>query len=106
VTADADVKAKHMDTAQAGKEKVSEEKVAPVAITETEDVTPISREEILEILSREMPLEKASIIDTFMSRSGIVNQEVPSIYSSYFFRKDILKEFQRNVVNSISTASK
>ena len=66
----------------------------PLAVTEIEEVTPLSNDEILSILSREMPLEKASIIQTFMSRSNIINQEVPSIYSSYFFRKDIIKEFQ------------
>jgi hypothetical protein len=73
----------------------------PLAVTEMKDVTPLSNDEILAILSREMPLEKASIIQTFMSRSNIINQEVPSIYSSYFFRKDIIKEFQRNVINKL-----
>lgn len=59
--------------------------VAPVAVTEIKDVNPLSRDEILAILSKEMPLEKASIIETFMSKSDIINEEVPSIYSSYFF---------------------
>jgi hypothetical protein len=70
----------------------------------TEDqAVPLSKDEMLAILSKEMPLDKASIVENFMTRSNIVNQNVPSIYSSYFFRKDIIKEFQRNIINTIST---
>lgn len=72
-----------------------------VAVKETEQVIPLSKDEILKILSREMPMEKASIIETFMRKSNIKNQEVPSVYSSYFFRKDIIKEFQKEVTKQI-----
>jgi hypothetical protein len=82
-------------------EKLSTGAPVEVAIKETEDVIPLSKDDILRILSREMPLEKASVIEFFMSTSNITNQEVPSIYSSYFFRKDIIKEFQKQVINSI-----
>jgi len=74
---------------------------APVDVTETEDIIPLSKDDILHILSREIPMEKASIIANFMSRSNIVNQQVPSVYSSYFFRKDIIKEFQKEVIRLI-----
>ena len=33
-----------------------------VAVKETEDVIPLSKDDILRILSREMPLEKASVM--------------------------------------------
>ena len=74
---------------------------APVAITETEDVIPLTKDDILRILSRDMPMEKASIIESFMKRSNITNQQVRSIYSSYFFRKDIIKEFQKEVIRLV-----
>jgi len=73
-----------------------------VAIEELEEVIPLSKTDILQILSREMPMEKASILEKFMNKSNIKNQEVPCVYSSYFFRKDIIKEFQRDVINKIS----
>jgi hypothetical protein len=85
------------------------EKVAvmpPQAVTDEEEVIPLTKDEILRILSREMPMDKASIISTIFSKSNIVNQEVPSIYSSYFFRKDILKEFQAKVLEKIPVTSR
>lgn len=72
-----------------------------VAVKETEQVIPLSKDEMLRILSREMPLERAAINEKFMRNSNIRNQEVPSIYSSYFFRKDIVKEFQKKLINLI-----
>jgi len=74
---------------------------APAAVRETEEAIPLSDKEILRILSRDMPMDRASIVQTFMSRSGIINQQVPSVYSSYFFRKDIIKEFQKEVIKLI-----
>lgn len=62
----------------------------------------LSKDEILEILSKKMPLEKASIIESFMSKNNITNENVPSIYSSYFFRKDIIREFQNNVIKKFN----
>jgi hypothetical protein len=70
-------------------------------ITEQEEIIPLKKDDLIRILSREMPLEKASIIQKFINKSNITNQQVPSIYSSYFFRKDIIKEFQRNLINKI-----
>jgi hypothetical protein len=72
------------------------------AITEKEEIIPLTKDEILRILSRDMPMDKASIVETFMKKSNIVNQEVPSIYSSYFFRKDIIKIFEKELIASIS----
>jgi hypothetical protein len=69
--------------------------------TEQEEIIPLKKDDLIRILSREMPLEKASIIQKFINKSNITNQQVPSIYSSYFFRKDIIKEFQRNLINKI-----
>lgn len=81
--------------------KVSRSTASELSVKETENTIPLSKKGILGILSREMPIEKASIIETFMRRSNIKNQQVPSIYSSYFFRKDIIKEFQKNVINLV-----
>jgi hypothetical protein len=82
-----------------GSEKVAV--IPPQVVTDEEEVIPLTRTEILRILSREMPMDKASIIASISSKSNIINQKVPSIYSSYFFRKDILKEFQRKVLEKI-----
>lgn len=71
------------------------------SVTDVEQATPLTKDDILRILSKEMPLDKASIVATFMEKNKIVNQEVPSIYSSFFFRKDIIKEFQRNLINAV-----
>ena len=78
-------------------------RVAPQSVPEEERVQSLSRQDILRILSKEMPLEKASIIEQFLNNTNIKNQQVPSIYSSYFFRKDIIKEFQTNLINKIPT---
>jgi len=72
-----------------------------VSVKETEEVIPLTKKQILHILSREIPMDKASIIETFMRSSNIKNQQVPSVYSSYFFRKDIIKNFQKEVINLI-----
>lgn len=81
--------------------KMAASAATELAVKETEDIIPLSKNDILRILSREMPMEKAAIIETFMRRSNITNQQVPSIYSSYFFRKDIIKDFQKQVINLI-----
>jgi hypothetical protein len=77
----------------------------PQAVTDEGEVNALSKDDIMRILSKEMPMDKASIIATISSKSNIVNQEVPSIYSSYFFRKDILKEFQSKVLEKIPVTS-
>ena len=74
-------------------------KVASAAPVE-EPIT-LDKDEILRILSSEMPMEKAAIIEKFLKKSNIKNQQVPAIYSSYFFRKDIIKEFQSNLLKKI-----
>lgn len=75
----------------------------PNALTNAEEVIPLTKDEMLRILSKEMPMERAAIVEKFLSKSNIINQRVPSIYSSYFFRKDIIKEFQSNLINIISS---
>ncbi len=87
-----------------GSEKVAV--MPPQAVTDEEEVIPLTKDEILRILSREMPMDRASIIASFASKSNIINQQVPSIYSSYFFRKDILKEFQTKVLEKIPVATR
>lgn len=71
------------------------------SVVSAEQIIPLNKDDMLRILSKEMPLDKASIIQTFMTNSRITNERVPSIYSSYFFRKDIIKNFQREVINNI-----
>jgi hypothetical protein len=78
----------------------------PQAITEPEEVNPLTRDDILRILSKDMPMDKASIIEKFMAKSNIKNQQVESIYSSYFFRKDIVREFQNNLETKIPDEKK
>lgn len=75
--------------------------IAPQSVTGDEDVIPLTKNDILRILSREMPMERAAIIENFLRKSNIINQRVKSIYSSYFFRKDIIKEFQSNLMRRI-----
>lgn len=78
------------------------QKVMPrEVVTEADEVIQLSKDDMLRILSREMPLDRASIMERFMTKSNIKNQRVPSIYSSYFFRKDIIKEFQYNLMAKI-----
>ena len=77
----------------------------PQAVTDEGEVNALSKDDIMRILSKEMPMDKASIIATISSKSNITNQQVPSIYSSYFFRKDILKEFQAKVLEKIPVGS-
>jgi hypothetical protein len=83
------------------KPRPTSEPIVPVSIPATEVAIPLSKDDILRILSKEMPVEKASIIESFMRRNNIKNQQVPSIYSSYFFRKDIIKEFQKKVIRLV-----
>lgn len=71
------------------------------SVTDKEQTIFLSKDDMLRILSKEMPMDKASIVATFMSNNNITNQEVPSVYSSFFFRKDIIKEFQRSVINTV-----
>jgi hypothetical protein len=87
-----------------GSEKVAV--TAPQAMTDEGEVIPLSKDDIMRILSREMPMDRASIIATFASKSNIINQQVPSIYSSYFFRKDILKEFQSRLEENIPSSER
>jgi hypothetical protein len=87
-----------------GSEKVAV--MPPQAVTDEEEVIPLTKDEIMRILSREMPMDRASIIETFASKSNIINQQVPSIYSSYFFRKDILKEFQSRLEEKIPSSER
>lgn len=70
-------------------------------ITDTEEIIQLTKDDMLRILSKEIPMDKASIVANFMSNNNITNQEVPAVYSSFFFRKDIIKEFQRSVINTI-----
>lgn len=63
--------------------------------------TKLTKDEILRILSKEMPMDKASLTGKFINTNGIENIKVASIYSSYFFRKDIIKQFQKEVINQI-----
>jgi hypothetical protein len=86
-----------------GSEKVAV--IPPQAVTDEEEVVPLTKNDIMRILSKEMPMAKASIIATISSKSNITNQQVPAIYSSYFFRKDILKEFQSKVLEKIPVGS-
>lgn len=74
-----------------------------IAVKNPEEVIPLSKDDIVKILSKEMPIDKASVVENFMSLSNITNQKVPSIYSSYFFRKDIIKDFQKKLINLIPT---
>ena len=67
-----------------------------MSVQNVEEVIPLSKDDIVKILSKEIPIDKASIIESYMTSSNISNQKVPSIYSSYFFRKDIVKEFKEN----------
>ena len=76
-------------------------KVQPRSVITKEEIIPLTKDDMLRILSKEMPLERASIVQKFMNKNNIQNQQVPSIYASYFFRKDIIREFQRNLVNKI-----
>lgn len=76
---------------------------APASLTEAEQAVPLTKQQILAILSKTMPMEKASIVETFMQNNNITNEQVPTIYSSYFFRKDIIKNFQRDVINLVPT---
>lgn len=87
-----------------GSEKVAV--IPPQAVTDEEEVIPLTKDDIMRILSREMPMDRASIIATFASKSNITNQRVPSIYSSYFFRKDILKEFQSRLEAKIPSSAR
>ncbi len=72
------------------------------AITNKEEVIPLTDKDILRILSKDMPMDKASVIATIAGKSDIKNQQVPSIYSSYFFRKDILNDYLTKVKNKIA----
>jgi hypothetical protein len=76
------------------------EPVPSMSTTEARDI-PLKKEDILRIVSSETPLDKAAILDSFYKRSNIRRQEVPTIYSSYFFRKDIINDFKRHVINLI-----
>lgn len=76
-------------------------KVQPRSVITEEEIIPLNKDDILRILSKQMPLERASILENFLNKNNIKNQEVPSIYESYFFRKDIIREFQRNLINKI-----
>ena len=69
--------------------------------TSVEEAIPLSKDEIIRILLTEMPMDRASVVQTFMERSGFTNEVIPSIYSSYFFRKDIIREFEQSVKNTI-----
>lgn len=82
-----------------GTEKVAV--VAPQSVTDKEEVIPLTTKDITRIISRDMPFDKASLIASIAKNSNIINQQVPSIYSSYFFRKDILKAFQSRLEEKI-----
>ena len=56
-----------------------------LSLKNAEEVIPLSTDDILKILSKEMPMDKASIVENFMTSSSITNQKVQTIYSSYFF---------------------
>lgn len=74
--------------------------VAPMSITEEKEL-PLKREDMLRIISSETPIDKAAILENFNKISNIKKQEVPTIYSSYFFRKDIINQFKKEVINLI-----
>jgi len=69
---------------------------------ENESVINLSKDDILRILTKHMPLSRASVIETFFNSNNIKNQQVPTIYSSFFFRKDIIKNFQNEVIKQLS----
>lgn len=71
------------------------------AVIDAEEAIPLSKEQMIHILSREMPMDKASVVEAFMTNNNIQHQQVPSIYSSYFFRKDIIKRFQKDVIQQL-----
>jgi hypothetical protein len=76
--------------------------VQPRPVITEEEVIPLTKDDMIRILSKKMPLETASITNKFMTKGNIKNQIIPSIYESFFFRKDIIHEFQRNLVNKIT----
>jgi len=65
-----------------------------------EDAKPLSHDDIIRILS---PMDRASIVKTFVDRSGFTSNRIPSIYSSYFFRKDIVNAYVRDLTNTTPT---
>jgi hypothetical protein len=71
------------------------------SVTDIEEVIQLDLRDIINILSKEMPLEKSSVVGKFLRKNLIQNQQVSSIYSSYFFRKDIIKEYQTKIINRI-----
>jgi hypothetical protein len=82
---------------------IGTQKVEPLpqrSINEETDI-PLKKEDILRIISSQTPLNRAAISDSFSKRSVVRRQEVPTIYSSYFFRKDIITEFSKNVNNLV-----
>jgi hypothetical protein len=81
-------------------------KVQPRPVITEEEIIPLTKDDMIRILSKEMPLERASILQKFMNKSNIQNQLVPSIYESFFFRKDIIRTFQRDLDNKIEKERK
>lgn len=76
------------------------QKRAKVARQTIEETGSLSNDELIQMIS---PMDRASIVKTFMERSTITSNSVPSIYSSYFFRKDIVTAYMNDLTNAIPT---
>lgn len=80
-------------------EESEEEQVPDYSLSRGTSI-PLRTPEMLEILKNQAPTDVAGVIAKYMTKN-FRNQQIPSLYSSYFFRKDIIKEFQRQVINSV-----
>lgn len=86
---------------KAQSEPIVETKKIKINAPPPERDLPLTKQDMLRIISSETPLDRAAILENFVRSRNIKRQEVPTIYSSYFFRKDIIKDFQSNVLSLV-----
>jgi len=62
----------------------------------------LGKDDILGIVTTQSPIDLPSIlVSKYMDKKHISINTVPSVYTSYFFRKDIITQFYTDVINSI-----
>ena len=69
---------------------------------EEEDMAILSPNDLIQMIH---PMDRTSIVKTFLESSTVTSNRIPSIYSSYFFRKDIVTAYTNDLTNSIPTDS-